>query len=134
MLVPELVGETRELAGSLTAGYLENPTPGAPNAAIEHTDFVRDTSFDIDRGFFDAPFDVVITSSTPGATIVYTTDGNTPTLDNGTQVPAPDGNSPASATVNITTTTPLRAAAFRPGYRPSNVDTQTYLFLEDVLD
>ncbi|MCP4952486.1 MAG: hypothetical protein GY922_11655, partial [Proteobacteria bacterium] len=36
--------------------------------------------------------------------------------------------------VNINTSTVLRAAAFKNGLRPSNVDTQTYLFLDDVLD
>ena len=27
----------------------------------------------------------------------------------------------------------MRAAAFKTGYTPSNVDTQTYIFLEDVI-
>jgi hypothetical protein len=134
LLVPRLNGETRDLSGGIIGGYLSAPTPGAPNAGIEFTDFVRDTTFDIDRGFFDAPFGVTIGCVTPGATIVYTTEGSTPTLANGTQVPAADDASPPSAVINITTTTALRAAAFKTGLRPSNVDTQTYLFLDDVLD
>ena len=134
LLVPLLIGETRDLSGATIGGYLETPTPGTANADIEFTDFVRDTTFDIDRGFFDAPFDVTIDCETPGATIVYTTDGNAPTLSNGTQVAAPDANTPPSAVVNITTSTPLRATAFKTGLRPANVDTQTYLFLDDVLD
>lgn len=134
LLVPELVGEVQDLAGGATTGYFLSATPAAPNTPVEHTGFVRDTAFDIDRGFFDSPIDVTITCPTPGATIVYTTDGNAPTLVNGIQVPAADPATPPSATVTISTTTPLRAAAFKSGFRPSNVDTQTYLYLEDVLD
>ncbi|MDB4297067.1 chitobiase/beta-hexosaminidase C-terminal domain-containing protein, partial [Akkermansiaceae bacterium] len=39
--------------------------------------------FDVDRGFFDAPFTVTISTATPGATIAYTTDGSEPSLSNG---------------------------------------------------
>jgi len=132
LIVPELRGEA--VSGELQVGYLAEPSPGQPNSGELFTDYVRDTTFDIDRGFFDTPFDVTIGCATPGATIVYTTDGGTPTLSNGTQVPAPDSNTPPSAVVNIPTSTPLRAAAFKTGLRPSNVDTQTYIFLDDVLD
>ncbi|YCM45798.1 lamin tail domain-containing protein [Verrucomicrobiaceae bacterium 227] len=134
LLVPRLRGETRDLSGGLVGGYLAEPTPGAPNAGIEFFDFVQDTTFDVDRGFFDAPFEVTVACGTKGATIVYTTDGSTPTLENGTRVFAPDADTPPSALVHISTSTALRATAFRSGLRPSNVDTQTYLFLDDVLE
>ena len=114
--------------------YLVAPTPGAPNAGIESSDYVRDTTFDVDRGFFEAPFDVTIESATPGATIVYTTDGSSPTLLNGTQVTSANETSPPSTSVEVTTSTVLRASAFKAGFRASNVDTQTYLFLDDVLN
>ena len=113
-------------------GYLAEPTPRAANAALEFTDFVRDTTFDVDRGFFDAPIDVTIASPTLGSTIVYTTNGDTPTLDEGIQVTSSETTAPI-ATVTISTTTPLRAAAFKDGLRPTNIDTQTYLFLDDVV-
>lgn len=116
------------------AKYYENPTPGADNnESATFTGFVADTRFSVDRGFFDAAFDTVITSDTPGATIVYTTNGSAPTLVNGTLVPAADDSTPPSATVTISGTTTLRAAAFMPGLRPTNVDTQTYLFLDEVI-
>lgn len=134
LMAPMLTAETRDLSGGIIGGYLAAPTPGAPNAEIEFSDYVRDTSFDVDRGFFESPIDVTIESETPGATIVYTTDGSTPTLENGTLVTAPDDTTPPSALVNITTSTALRAVAFNAGFRPSNVDTQTYLFLDDVLN
>ena len=70
-------------------------------------------------------FSVEVSCETPGATIVTTTDGTVPTLTNGTA-----SSSPAS--VAISKTTVLRAAAFADGLVPTNVDTQTYLFLDDV--
>ena len=115
-----------------SSAILKTPLPEQANAALEFTDFVRDTTFDVDRGFFDAPFDVTIASPTLGATIVYTTNGDTPTLDDGIQVTSSETTAP-SATVTISTTTPLRAVAFKDGFRPTNTDTQTYLFLDDVV-
>ncbi|MDA7529545.1 lamin tail domain-containing protein [bacterium] len=134
LLIPKLTAETRDLSGGVIVGYLVAPTPGAPNAGIESSGYVRDTTFDVDRGFFEAPFDVTIGSATPGATIIYTTDGSNPTLLNGTQVTSANETSPPSALVEVTTSTVLRAAAFKAGFRASNVDTQTYLFLDDVLN
>ena len=134
LLIPKLTAETRDVSGGVIVGYLVAPTPGAPNAGIEASGYVRDTTFDVDRGFFEAPFDVTIGSATPGATIIYTTDGSNPTLLNGTQVTSVNETSPPSALVEVTTSTVLRAAAFKAGFRASNVDTQTYLFLDDVLN
>ena len=42
------------------------------------------------------------------------------------------GSAPV-ASVAVTTTTTLRAAAFKTNYQSTNVDTQTYLFLDDVV-
>ena len=49
-------------------GYLLLPTPGQINNSNTVAGFVNDPRFNIDRGFFDAPIDVIITSPTPGAT------------------------------------------------------------------
>jgi len=84
--------------------------------------FVEDTKFDFDRGFYDAPVNVNITCATPDAEIHYTFDGTDPTI-----------YSPkCTAPIHVNSTTTLRAAAFKPGWRPSNIDTQTYLFVNDV--
>lgn len=107
------------------AGYLSLPTPGEENGTAT-SGFVADTNFDIDRGFYDTPFTVNITTETPGATIVYTTDGTDPTATNGTTSVAP-------ASVSITGTTVLRAAAFKAGLTATNIDTQTYLFTSDII-
>ncbi|MBN1673756.1 MAG: chitobiase/beta-hexosaminidase C-terminal domain-containing protein [Kiritimatiellae bacterium] len=89
---------------------------------------VADTRFSHDRGFYDAGFHVTISTGTAGATIRYTTNGTKPTESYGTV-----GGTNACS-VPITTTTCLRAAAFKSGYEPANVDTHTYLFVDDVVE
>ncbi|HOL88382.1 MAG TPA: lamin tail domain-containing protein [Anaerohalosphaeraceae bacterium] len=106
-------------------GYLTSPTRAAANTGI-YDGVVGDTRFSVKRGFFDAPFTVQLFCSTLDAVIRYTTDTTEPTETNG-QV-----YNPASP-IQITKTTCLRAAAFKTGWLPSNVDTQTYLFLDNVL-
>jgi hypothetical protein len=121
LVLPELHGiVTTESAER----YFNPPTPGARNRDSGLMQVVSDTHFSRDRGYYDAPFDVVITNDTAGATIRYTTDGSAPTATSGTIYTGP---------VHVSTTTVLRAAAFKPGAIASNVDTQTYLFLGDVI-
>ncbi len=103
--------------------FFIEPTPGAANGQGV-LGLVEDTAFSVDRGIFYEPFDVAITTDTDGATIRYTTDGSLPTLENGTVYDGP---------VAITTTTTLRAAAFKDDFAPTDVDTQTYVFPEHVL-
>ena len=77
---------------------------------------VADTKFSVDRGFFDSPFILEISTRTPGALIRFTTDGSEPSLVNGQDYNAP---------LIINTTTVLRAAAFKEGLDPTDVDTHT---------
>lgn len=113
--------------------YLFTPTPGGPNASSTIAGFVDDPQFNIDRGFFDAPIDVVITSPTPGATLIVTTNSTNPSLTNGLVFAPSATNISLVATVRVSTTTILRAAAFKAGFQPAKIDTHTYLFLADVI-
>jgi len=107
----------------LATGFFETATPGAANTDdIFH--YVADTTFSVDRGFFEEPFAVEITTETPNAEIRYTTDGTIPTLDIGHTYENP---------IHISGTTILRAIAYKDGLEPTNVDTQTYLFVDEVL-
>ncbi len=108
-----------------TFRYFENPTPGAPNDAAGVIGFVGDTAFSVDRGLFVDPFAVEISTPTEGAVIRYTLDGRAPTETSGDVYDGP---------ILIDGTTTLRAAAFKPGFRPTNVDTQTYVFPDDVVE
>jgi len=105
-------------------GFLLLPTPRAENTGTPQLGFVTDTTFDLDRGHYLDPFSVAITTDTPESKIYFTTDGTAPSPDNGTLYNTP---------VSITTTTVLRAAASKESFIPTNVDTQSYLFLNEVL-
>ncbi len=103
--------------------YFDNPTPGAMNNGAV-MDFVADTNFNIDRGFYENPFDVIISCDTEDAEIRYTLDGSTPSMSDGITYNGP---------INVAETTCIRAAAFKSGWLSSNVDTQTYIFIDDVI-
>ena len=120
--------ETRE--SELVPGYFKRATPGAANRD-SRSGRVADTVFSIDRGFHTEPFDVRIQTSTPGATIYYTTDGRAP--GPGNVFTGPIGRIyDAASPVAINTTTVLRAAAYHEDLMPTNIDTQTYVFPMEV--
>ena len=120
LVLPELEAAT---APGGERRFFAVATPGGANSG-GFFGAVDDTEFSVDRGFFDAPFLVEVTTDTPDAEIRYTTDGSPPTQATGTLYVGP---------ISISETTTLRAAAFRSGFLPSNVDTQTYLFTSDVV-
>lgn len=110
-----------DAAGALS--FFSTPTPGAINGGGV-VNFVADTKFNPNRGFYDAPFDLAISTATPGATIRYTTNGTVPTATSGAIYSGP---------IRISGTTVVRAAAFLAGYQPTDVDTHSYLFVDDVI-
>ena len=132
LIRPELIA-TLSSPVPPTIGFFKTPTPGAENPATNLDALLGDTRFQIGRGFYSSPFTETITSTDPGTTIIYTTDGSIPSPGNGIQAPAPDAQTPAQASVKINTTTVLRAIAIRSNALPTNIDTQTYLFHSDVL-
>jgi hypothetical protein len=108
---------------ALTNQFFSTPSPGTFNG----TGFVArvaDTKFSHDRGFYESGFACEITTDTADATIRYTLNGSVPALTNGFTYTGPIG---------ISNTTILRAAAFKDGFEPSNVDTHTYIFVSDVV-
>ncbi|MDB6174040.1 MAG: hypothetical protein JWL59_3351 [Chthoniobacteraceae bacterium] len=119
------------VAPPLAAGWLGLPTPGTANPPTGLIERVRDTTFSVQRGLFQAPFQVTVTSSTPGATLAYTTDGTLPGATHGTQSAV--SSAAPSITLTISTTTTLRVVAHKPGWLETNADTQTYVFPTDVL-
>ncbi len=104
--------------------YYSVPTPGTVNSN-SFLGLVVDTKFSVNRGFFSSPFNVAITCETPGTAIRYTTNGSTPTAVSGTLYTGP---------VAINGTTTLRAVAYKTGWKSSDVDTQTYIFVTHVLN
>ena len=100
LIIPEIVA-AKTLASTV---YYDTPTPGAANGT-GFIDYVRDVHFSVDRGFYDTPFTLDITDTTPGATIVYTLDGSVPTLTHGTESQCRGRHTPPIAHVNISKTT-----------------------------
>jgi len=121
LVLPELVA-IRALG---EPQYMTTPTPGADNL-VGALGVVADTTFSVDRGFYDTPFDVAIATDTAGATIYYTTDGTKP----GPTAPTAH---PYTGPLPISKTTTLRAMAHKPGYLATNIDTHTYIFVNDVV-
>ena len=115
LLLPELAATGKQ--------YFHDPTPGDRNGPGS-IGLVRPAEFSVARGFFEEPFSVEITTDTAAAAIYYTLDGSRPTETAGL---------PYTAPIPVTTTAMLRAAAFKPGYEPSDVETQTYIFPLDVI-
>ncbi len=108
----------RDVAGNW--GFLE-PTPGAVNVAASYLGWLRPLDFSHARGFYDTTFTLMLTNNSPGSTVVYSTNGAAPSLTFPTNGLA------------ISSTRAVRAQAVRPGYRPAQSQTKTFLFLDDVI-
>jgi hypothetical protein len=105
--------------------FYSKPSPRAENSGpfgIEPL-VVADTKFSVNRGFYDAPFDLELSTLTPDATIRYTTNGSAPTLVSGEIYAGP---------IRIERTIAVRAIAYKEGHESTNVDTHTYVFVADV--
>ncbi len=106
------------------------PSAGARNIRSQEG-FVEEPQISPGHGFYDSPIRVTITCNTPGVTICYTLDGSEPyTVSAGRVNPTA---SVYSGPVQIGRTTCLRAIAIRNGWEPSPIETQTYIFLADVI-
>ncbi|UCD27343.1 MAG: chitobiase/beta-hexosaminidase C-terminal domain-containing protein, partial [Planctomycetota bacterium] len=108
--------------------FFAYPTPGQQNIAA-FLGQVADTKFSHNRGFYDTPFSVTIATETEGATIYYTLDGSEPYDLSGRSLRGMIYTDP----IPINETTCLRAKAVKHGWKPTNIDTHTYVFLHDVI-
>ena len=81
-------------------------------------------SFSIKHGFFNSPFRLTISSTTPGYSVYYTLDGNLPDQTRGILYKEP---------LDINTTTVIRAVCYKSGMPASRTTTATYLFPDDII-
>jgi len=116
---PDAVGEWRLM------GF---PTPRAPNVKV-YEGVVPEVVFSHDHGFYKAPFELTLTCEIPGATIYYTVDGSEPFSEE-RQIPA---GQRYSGPILIFETTCIRACAVKSDWLRSRAQTQSYLFLNDVI-
>ena len=130
LIVPELVGVRSEIVSPDQFGYFDDPTPGYGNGE-SFAGFAAEPEFSVPRGFYTTPQQVAITSATPNAVIVYTTDGSLPTVNasllptNGTVYTGP---------ITVASTQSIRAITYKQDFKPSFVNTSSYVFLDDVID
>ena len=103
--------------------YFLNPTPGASNHQGTFG-FLKDPVFSHQRGYYNAPFNLVLSSDDTGINIRYTMDGSEPTESHGALYHTP---------LSISGTTIVRAVVVKGGYVSSNVITQTFIFSEAVI-
>ncbi|HVJ45535.1 MAG TPA: lamin tail domain-containing protein, partial [Luteolibacter sp.] len=115
-----------------STGIMIPATPGVPNPSTGYVAFSTDPTFSVPRGFHDTAQNVTIACPLPGSTISYTLDGSPPTPTHGTLVPPVDAASTPSVTLNVGTTTAIRAITFKDTYVPSAPITHTYLFTNDL--
>lgn len=122
---PEYPQQYTDISYGFEAGggvYFNEPTPGAANS----TGFDGVTAIDVGggRGFYTTPQTISLTTTTAGATLHYTLDGNDP---------REPGSATYTAPINIDRTTVVRAVAMRDGYIASPVETHTLIFAADVI-
>jgi hypothetical protein len=108
--------------------YFAIQTPGGPNATSTITGIVAAVHFSVNHGFFNQPFNLLLTTATSGATIIYTTDGSVPDISGGVT-----NGLPYVGPIGVSNTTVFRAAAFADGLLPGSVGSQTYFFVEDIV-
>ena len=130
LALPSLTGGARRPGGPY---FFKQATPGSLNTTPTSLGMVADTTFSHKRGLYAAPFTLAVTTSTAGASLRYTLDGSKPSETNGILVAPPDGLSPPTALIAIPSTRVVRVAAFKAGYDSTNTDTNTYLFLGEVV-
>ncbi len=126
----------RDPGGAAVYGFLDTATPGAANTGNFSPDRVKTPDFfkadgitNFPGGFYTGTQTLVMTTTTAGATIRYTTDGSDPTDTVGVVYSGP-----------ITLTPPAdhksglvyRARAFLAGRIASNIKTHTYLLDTNV--
>lgn len=110
----------RTTDGGNTWNYTDQPTPSATNAASNFASSrLPEPTIDVDAGFFTSPFTAKV-NIPAGTTLRYTTDGSTPTLENGET--SKDGS------FDISKTTILRLRLFQNKQLASPVVTRSYIY------
>ena len=118
--VQGITGKVIEPLKAGTAVITATTVDGSSTArAVVYVDTVAKPSFNVVGGSYETGQSVVISCSTPDATIRYTTDGSTPTATNGTEVTS-------GASVAVSTSTALKAVAYKSGLQNSLVNEAVY--------
>jgi hypothetical protein len=104
--------------------YFKNPTPEKSNGESSIQGITPAPAFSVERGIYNAPFTVKLSPSLDGATVRYSTDGSDPASATAKLYSSP---------LQITNTVVIRAFAFKDGYLPSQAQTHSYIFLDQLI-
>ncbi len=146
--------------GSTNRYFFNQPTPGTSNITTSYTGIVPNPVFSYPSGFYTQSFDLNISISDNQAQVFYTLDGSEPTessmpytgaISITSRIGVPNGISLIPTNNNTNPGPPyfegwqppagevfkvnsVRAVAFRPGYLPSKIITNSYLIDELGVD
>ncbi|MGB2806170.1 MAG: CotH kinase family protein, partial [Sedimentisphaerales bacterium] len=121
LILPELVAARNRLVPQ----YFTTATPGTFNISGA-MGVVDEVWFSHKSGYYNTPFQLILSTGDDDVEIRYTLDGSLPTITHGITYTGPFG---------VSETTTIRTVAVKPGWLDSPVETQAYIFLEpDVLD
>lgn len=119
------VSYARTTDGGNNWAFTGQPTPGASNSGsqemlpVDSYTRLDEPSVSHESQLFTAPFATTVIIP-EGATLRYTTDGSTPTLEN--------GSTSTDGLIYVDGTTILRLRLFKDGALPSPVKTLSYIF------
>lgn len=82
IIIPQNYSYGRQTDGSSTLVIFPEPTPGESNTSQGFSEVLSPPTFSVAGGFFSESFNLTITHPDPTVTIVYTTDGSDPKIDN----------------------------------------------------
>ncbi|MFT5290569.1 MAG: hypothetical protein ACI82F_002644 [Planctomycetota bacterium] len=103
------------------AGFLDPPTPGAPNGNLYAG--LEAVVASPPRSVRQAPFDLTLSSASPGVSIYYSLDGTVPNASTGILYTGP---------IPVSETQVLRAVAQAPGFQATAPETFSHLFVQSV--
>ena len=113
----------RKPDGAVSFCFMSTPTPDASNnSSTCYNGYAGTVIFNKSSGFYSSSQNITLSSSIPGASIRYTTNGNVPKSTDRLY----------TSTIHLNTTTTIRARVFLSGYLPGPTITNTYLINVDT--
>ncbi|MHC4109769.1 MAG: lamin tail domain-containing protein, partial [Planctomycetota bacterium] len=119
LILPDLVAASNMSVPQ----YFTTPTPRTFNVPGAQG-IVEEVWYSHERGFYEIPFQLILSTGDDNAEIRYTIDGSQPTITHGFTYSSP---------INVSGTVTVRAVSVKPGWLDSKVEAHTYIFLDDVI-
>ncbi len=125
----QLTGKAATVTQPATLGFRNSATPGSVNSDA-FDGYNTPVTFSLPHGFYSTAQALTLTTTVPDDIIVYTLDGSEPAVDANFNI---TNGQLYTGPLIVNRSSVVRAASFQDGYRPVPSVTQSYLFLDDVL-